>query len=68
MKLEFSRQVFEKYSNIKLLENPLSGRRVVPYVQRDGRTDGRMDMKTLIYACHNFGNAFKNAMRLFVSF
>ena len=34
MKLEFSRHIFEKYSNIKFHENPSSGR-VVPC----GRTD-----------------------------
>jgi hypothetical protein len=28
MKLEFSRQIFEKYSNIKFYENPSSGSRV----------------------------------------
>jgi len=35
MKLEFSRQVFEKKSNIKFHENPSSGSQVVPC----GRTD-----------------------------
>ena len=35
MKLEFSLQVFEKYSHIKLHENPLSGSRGAPC--------GRMD-------------------------
>ena len=35
MELEFSRQVFEKYSNIKFHENPSSGSKVVPC----GRTD-----------------------------
>jgi len=30
MKLEFSRQVFEKYSNIRFHKNPSSGSRVVP--------------------------------------
>ena len=35
MELELSRQIFEKYSNIKLLESPCSGSRVVPC----GRTD-----------------------------
>ena len=30
MKLEFSGQVFEKYSNIKFHEYPASGSRVVP--------------------------------------
>ena len=35
MKLEFSRQIFEKYSNIKFHENPYSGNRVVPCGQTD---------------------------------
>jgi len=35
MKLEYSRQIFEKYSNIKFHENPFIGRPVVPC----GRTD-----------------------------
>jgi hypothetical protein len=35
IKLEFSRQIFGKSSNIKFHENPSSGSRVVPY----GRTD-----------------------------
>jgi hypothetical protein len=30
MKLEFSRQIFEKSSTIKFKENPFSGGRVVP--------------------------------------
>jgi len=35
MKLEFSQQIFEKYSNIKFHENPSSGSRVF-----SNRTDG----------------------------
>jgi hypothetical protein len=38
-KLQFSQQIFGKYSNIKFHENPSSGSRVVP----SGRTDGRTD-------------------------
>jgi len=30
MKLEFSQQIFEKYSNIKFQENPSSGSPVLP--------------------------------------
>jgi len=41
MKLEFSRQVFEKYSNIKPHENPSSESRIVPSGQTEGRTDGQ---------------------------
>jgi len=39
MTLQFCRQIFEKYSNIKLHENPSSGSRVVPYGRADKRTD-----------------------------
>jgi hypothetical protein len=35
MKLEFSRQAFEKYSNIKFHEKPSIGSRVVPCRQTD---------------------------------
>jgi len=36
MKLEFSRQISEKYSDIKFHENPSSGSRVVIYGWTDG--------------------------------
>jgi hypothetical protein len=36
MKPEFSRQIFEKFSNIKFHENISSGSRVVPYERTDG--------------------------------
>jgi hypothetical protein len=39
MKLEFSRQILEKFSNIKFDENPSCGSGVVPCGQTDGRTD-----------------------------
>jgi hypothetical protein len=39
MKLEFSVQIFEKYSNIKLHENLSSGSPVVPYGQMAGQMD-----------------------------
>jgi len=35
MKLEFSRQIFEKYSNLKFHENPFSVNRVVPFGWKD---------------------------------
>jgi len=38
MKLEFSRQMFEKYSNVKLHENSSSGSRVVPCRSTDRQT------------------------------
>jgi len=40
MKLEYSRQIFENYSNIKFHENSFSGSRVVPY--------GRVDTQTVV--------------------
>jgi hypothetical protein len=40
MKLEFFRQVFEKYLNTKCHENPASGSRIVPCGQTDVRADG----------------------------
>jgi len=38
MKREFSRQFFEKCSNIKFNENPCCGGLVVPLEQTDGHT------------------------------
>ena len=52
MKLEFSRQIFEKYSNIKFHENLTSGSRVVPR--------GRTDMTKFMVAFPNSANAPKN--------
>jgi hypothetical protein len=37
MKLEFYRQVFEKYTNIKFHDHPFSGSRVVPRERTDGQ-------------------------------
>jgi hypothetical protein len=56
MKLEISRQIFEKYFNIKFYENPSNGSRVVPC----GRAGGRTDMTYLVVASRNFANGFKN--------
>jgi hypothetical protein len=52
MKFEFSRQIFEKYANIKFHKNPSSGSRVVPC--------GQTDMTKLRVAFRNFANAPKN--------
>ena len=35
MKLEFSGQIFEKYSNINFHENPSSGSRIIPCWRKD---------------------------------
>jgi len=39
VKLEFSRQTFEKYPNTKFNENPSSGSRIVQFGEADGKTD-----------------------------
>jgi hypothetical protein len=52
MTLEFSRQIFEKSSNINFPENPSSGSRVVPF--------GRTDITKLIVVFCNFTNAPQN--------
>jgi len=48
-KLEFSRLIFKKFSNIKFYENPSSGSRVVPC--------GRKDRRKITVAFVNFANA-----------
>jgi hypothetical protein len=52
IKLEFSKQIFKKYSNIKFHENPSSGSQVVPC----GRTDRQTDMTKPIVTFRNFAN------------
>ena len=59
LKLEFTRQIFEKYSNIKFHENPSSGSRVSPCGQTDRWTDVEVDMAKLIVALRNFAKAPK---------
>ena len=53
---EFSRQIFGKYSNIRLYENPSSGSTVVPC----GRTDGHDDANS------HFSQFCKRAYKLFL--
>ena len=45
MNIEYSRRIFEKSSNTKLIENPSSGSRQV---------DGRTNTKKLLVASRNF--------------
>ena len=59
MKFEFSRQIFEKYLNIRFNENPSSGRRFVPCE----RTDRRTDTTKLVVAFCNITNAPENERR-----
>jgi len=60
MKIEFSRQIFEKkkYSKAKFYENPSSGSRVIPW----GRTDRPTDMMKLIFAFRNFAKEPKKSL------
>ena len=62
MKLEFSRQIFEKYSIIKFHENPPSESRVVPCRRTDTQTDGwpDTDITRLKIAFRNFAKASEN--------
>jgi hypothetical protein len=55
IKIEFSRKSFEKYLNVKFLENLSSGSRILPYRQTDGHTD----MRKLIVAFRNIFNMSK---------
>ena len=55
IKLEFSRQIFEKYSSTKLYENPTGGNDVF----LGGETD-RQEKKKLVVSFPNFANAPKN--------
>ena len=55
MKLEFSLQFFEKYSNIYFHDYLSSWSWVDPAGQTDGRTDGQTNMK-LIAAFRNFAD------------
>ena len=61
MKLELSRQIFEKYANMKFHENPSSECRVVS----SGRREGQTDMTTLTVAFRLSANWPKNSIGLF---
>jgi hypothetical protein len=62
MKLEFSRQIFEKkLIYIKFHENPSRGSRVVPR----GKTERQTNMTKLIFAFRNFANEPKNNIFMF---
>jgi hypothetical protein len=56
MELEFSIQIFEKYSNINFRENLSSGSRVVPFGQTDEKADRHDEAND---ACRNIANTPK---------
>jgi hypothetical protein len=63
--LIISRNIFEKYSNIKFHENPTSGSRVLhadagPGEGTETQTDTQTDITKLRVAFRNFANAPKN--------
>jgi hypothetical protein len=67
MRLEFSRQIFESYSNSKLMKIRSLGAELF---HTDGQTDrwtDREDVTKLIVAFCNFAKALKNA-RSFIYF
>jgi len=57
MKLQFSRQILETYSNIKFDENPYCGNELF---HGDGRTNGQRDMTKLTVTFRNFSNTPEN--------
>jgi len=61
MKLEFSWQIFEKYSNIEFRGNRSSGSRVVPC----GRTDRRTEMTKIVVNFISFAKASKKYSLVF---
>jgi hypothetical protein len=68
IKPEFSRQTFEKYSNMKFHENPSIGRRVVHADGRRGRQiDRQTDMTKLIATFRNFANAHDTNLKEIVA-
>ena len=42
MKIVYSQQMFEESSNIKCLQNPYSGRRVIPYGRTNRHDEGNI--------------------------
>jgi hypothetical protein len=61
IKFEFYRQIFEKWSSIKLITIPPVGEKFLHADRRtDGRTDGRTDMTKLIVVFRNFAYAPNN--------
>jgi hypothetical protein len=63
MKLEFSRRIFEKYSNIKFRENlPVAAELFHVDRQNDRLTQEKKNMAKLIVAFRDFANGPKNAI------
>jgi hypothetical protein len=63
MKLEFSRQIFDKYSHTNFHEKLSSGSWGVPCGQKDRGTGRRRNMTQLIVAFRNFANEPKKELK-----
>jgi hypothetical protein len=61
--LEFSQQIFEKYTNIKRHENLSGESRVVTCGRTDGRTDRQTSMTQLQVIFSNFSKAPETVSR-----
>jgi len=68
MKREFSRQIFENYSDIIFLENPFRGNRI-SWRRADGQTDRQTwhYMTNLVVTFRNFGMHLKSVWKKYVS-
>jgi hypothetical protein len=64
MKTEFSRQIFEKYTNMNVHENPSIVSLVVQCRLTDRWTDGRAAMTKLTVSFRDFANAPKNILQI----
>jgi hypothetical protein len=62
MRLEFSRQIIEKYLNVKFRKNPSS---CCMRTDRETETDGRTEMTKLVIGVRNFAKAPKNGFVCF---
>jgi hypothetical protein len=63
MKIDFSRQIFEKFSNIKFHEHSSLSAELSPV---DGQTDGQAGLTKLIVAFRNFADTIRSTSLLFL--
>jgi len=63
MKIEFSLNILENYSNIKFHEKTFIGSRVVSCGPTNGQTDRETDMTKLIVDFRNFANVPNNCLQ-----
>jgi hypothetical protein len=61
VKFEFYRQIFEKYSNIKLLKNPSGGSRVVLCVRTDRQTCEEATSRSSQFCASHIHSAWKHS-------